>query len=246
MKYKVKIITSGDIIELYTYEHEVRTGKDAERDENNGRRGNKGGKELFQESETKNRSDVLQKARKRLRREINANINAWEEKSKFITLTYADNVTNLKESNYNFNKFVKRLNYQLAMKLKYSVVVEFQKRGAIHYHLIAYNLPYIKNKDLAALWGHGFIKVNEIDKVDNVGAYVTKYMTKDNDDPRLKGEKCHFSSRGLLKPKEEVLDEKQKESLIEALQGYEVFATNFVSDHLGQIQYKQYNMKRQI
>lgn len=244
MKYKHKIITSGNVIELYTYEREVRTGKDADKEENNGRRGN--GKELFQEGDNKNRSDALQKAKKRLRREINSNIDQWGQTAKFFTLTYAEHVTDIEESNYEFMKFIQRLNYQLKIRLKYSAVIEFTKRGRIHYHLVTYNLPYTPNKQLAEIWGHGFVKINKIDQVDNVGAYVTKYMTKDNDDPRLKGKKCHFSSRGLKKPTEEIIDEKQKESLEQALEQYEAFRADFDTDYLGKITYRQYNTKRHL
>ncbi|WP_452176556.1 rolling circle replication-associated protein, partial [Kordiimonas lipolytica] len=63
----------------------------------------------------------------------------------------------VKESNYNFKKFIQRLNYKMDLKLKYSCVVEFQKRGAVHYHLLAYNLPFIENSKLAEIWGHGFV-----------------------------------------------------------------------------------------
>lgn len=246
MKYKHKIVTSGNIIELYSYEKEVQTGKDAERDRNNGRRGDTDikGKEWIYEVKQKNRSDSLQKASKRLRREINANVDRWGEKSKFVTLTYADNMKDLKESNYNFKKFIQRLNYKLGIKLKYSCVVEFQKRGAIHYHLLAYNLPYIENKELAEIWGHGFIKVNNIDNVDNVGAYVTKYMSKDNNDPRLVEQKCHFSSRGLYKPQEAIIDEKEIETLKESLRSHKVYEAEFDTDYLGRIEYQQINLKR--
>lgn len=248
MRYKHKIVTSGNIIELYSYEKEVRTGKDAERENNNGRKGNKDtvGKEWIYENEekNKNRSDSLQKARKRLRREINANVGQWEEETKFITLTYAENMQDLKSSNYNFKKFIQRLNYQLDIKLKYSCVVEFQKRGAIHYHLLAYNLPYIENSELAKIWSHGFVKINNIDNVDNVGAYVTKYMTKDNDDPRLVEQKCHFSSRGLKKSQEAVIDEKEIETLKESLKAYKVYEAEFDTDYLGRIEYQQINLKR--
>ena len=37
---------------------------------------------------------------------------------------------------------------------------------------------------------------------DNVGAYVCKYMTKDNEDPRLVGRKSYLMSRNLDKPQE--------------------------------------------
>lgn len=243
MKYKHKMIVSGNVIELYTYEKEVRTGKDKDFEkENNGRRGN--GLEWIEEDRKKNRKESLQKAKKRLRREINANVGQWGAKTKFITLTYADNLTDVKESNLNFKNFIKRLNYKMDLKLKYSCVVEFQKRGAVHYHLLAYNLPYLENSKLSEIWGHGFVKINEIDHVDNVGAYVTKYMTKENDDERLKGLKCHFSSRGLKKPTEQILDIEKFENVASALESHQVYSAEFDSEWLGKINYKQINLKR--
>lgn len=246
MKYKHKLVTSGNILELYSYEKEVRTGKDADRDNNNGRKGN--GKvsdwDIFKEKQEKNRSDTLVKAKKNLRRLINSNVDRYGETTKFLTLTYAENVTDVKLSNYNFKKFVQRLNYKLSIKLKYSVVIEFQKRGAIHYHVVAYNLPYVPSDVLEDIWGYGFIKVNKIDHVDNVGAYITKYMTKDNDDPRLKGNKCYFSSRGLLEPVETIVDEKEIEDLRQSLSQNEVYSATFESEYLGNIHYSQINLTR--
>lgn len=246
MKYKHKLITSGNILELYSYEKEVRTGKDAEREENNGRRGN--GKvedwDLFKQVKKKNREDSLVKAKKNLRRLINANVDQWGETTKFLTLTYSENFQDIKQSNYNFNKFIKRINYQLDIKLKYSCVIEFQKRGAIHYHLVTYNLPYIDSKILEEIWSHGFIKVNKVDEVDNVGAYVTKYMTKDNRDPRLEGEKCYFNSRGLKKPVETIINEKEIETLRESLSPKEVYSSDFENEYLGRIHYSQVNLNR--
>lgn len=39
---------------------------------------------------------------------------------------------------------------------------EFQKRGAIHYHLLC-NLPFVSSKELAEIWTHGFIKIKKIE-----------------------------------------------------------------------------------
>jgi hypothetical protein len=55
-----------------------------------------------------------------------------------------------------------RLNYHIGHALKYVSVVEFQKRGAVHYHAVFFNLPFIVNDELAAIWSHGFIKINAI------------------------------------------------------------------------------------
>lgn len=230
-----KYIKSGDVIEIYEYERDIKVQGNA-----SGRAGN--GSET---DKKKNRADGLSRAKKTLRRLINANVNEWGESPKFLTLTFAENVTDIKQANYEFKKFIQRLGYTLAIKCKYSAVIEFQKRGAIHYHVVLYNVPYVPSKDLQKIWGHGFVKVNKIDKVDNVGAYVTKYMTKDNDDPRLIGEKCYFNSRGLHKP-EEVNDLKKEklENLRQALQKNETYKSEFENDYTGNIVYTQYNLKR--
>ncbi|WP_235341175.1 rolling circle replication-associated protein, partial [Anoxybacillus thermarum] len=192
----------------------------------------------------KNRADALQRARKNLRRLINANVDAWAERVKFFTLTFKENVQDIKMANYEFKKFRQRLEYHLELKLKYVAVIECQKRGAIHYHMVTFNMPYVPHADLERIWGHGFVKVNAIDEVDNVGAYVTKYMTKDNDDERLKGEKCYFSSRGLIKPAEEIIKKEDLNAMREALSPNKVYENTFDSEHLGLINYQQYNLKR--
>lgn len=52
-------------------------------------------------------------------------------------------------------------------------------------------------KDIAATWTHGFVDLFSISHVDNVGAYICKYMSKDFQDKRLVGRKCYLCSRGL-------------------------------------------------
>jgi len=245
MRYKAKKIVAGNIIELYEYEKEVRTGKDNEMDKPVGRKG-KGLDWLLKE---KNRADALQRAKKTLRRLINANVDAWSEKAKFFTLTFRDNVKDIKWANCEFKKFRQRLSRHIwgrnkPNELRYVAVIEFQERGAVHYHVITFNMPYVPSVELESIWGHGFVKINAIDDVDNVGAYVTKYMTKDNDDERLREEKCYFSSRGLLKPVEEIVEEKDLTALREALSPVKHYECSFLNEHLGNITYEQYNLKR--
>jgi S-adenosylmethionine:tRNA-ribosyltransferase-isomerase (queuine synthetase) len=99
--------------------------------------------------------------------------------------------------------------------------VEFQKRGAIHFHMLC-NLPYVDVNELAKVWKNGFIKLNRLDNVDNVGAYITKYMTKDNVDARLIGKKCYTMSKGLNEPRgytneadiEQVLEELDAQGIV--------------------------------
>jgi hypothetical protein len=105
-------------------------------------------------------------------------------------------------------------------------------------------MPYIQSDDLQKIWTHGFVKINAIDDVDNVGAYVTKYMTKDNDDERLLGEKCYFSSRGLFKPTEEIIKKEDLKALREALSPHKSYEVSFENEYLGSICYQHYNLIR--
>lgn len=102
------------------------------------------------------------------------------------------------------------------------------------------------------LWGHGFVFINAIEHVDNIGAYILKYMTKDNNDVRLMGQKAYLSSRNLIKPEEvinhdlkdfDILEKKiyQKYNLKEIQPIYEA---NYITEMLGDCEYKQYNLLR--
>lgn len=241
-RYDCKMVISGNIIEIYRYDKGIYKGYVNE----NGRAGNGF---IDDEERNKNREVTLMRARRDLRRIVNANIGQWGDDvtCKFVTLTFRDNVTDLDIANYEFKKFIKRLNYEVYGKkcsyLKYTVVPEFQERGAVHYHVIFYNLPYVKSNIIEKVWGNGFIKINKIDDIDNVGAYICKYLTKENNDERLKGRKCYFNSRGLKKPIEKYFDyddmEKIKESLpLEAM----TYKKEFENEYIGKVEYIQYNL----
>jgi hypothetical protein len=211
-------------------------------------RGGKAGKEVSQEEKIVNREKVMARARQDLRRLVNANINQYGKDftAKFVTLTFADHVTELADANNEFKKFIKRLNYKMfntkSRNIQYSAVPEFTKAGRVHYHVIFYNLPYVNADKLSEIWGNGFIKINKIDNCDNVGAYVSKYMTKDNFE--IQGKKSYFNSRGLFQPTE--ITEKEKvESLRNSLPLDKVtYTTTFENEHVGTITYLQYNFNK--
>ena len=182
-----------------------------------------------------NREKNVSRSRQKVCRYINTNFTA---SSKFVTLTFAENVTDLRFANRELGKFLKRLKRHFGNILQYIAVVEFQKRGAIHYHVLM-NCPYIPADVLERLWGHGFVKINAIDNVDNLGAYFTKYMTKDNMDERLAGQKSYFMSRNLKKPEEttdgELIDEVLAAADVERV----AYSTEFESEYYGTIRYTQ-------
>lgn len=142
-----------------------------------------------------NRERVLARARLSVRRLVDCN----PDLDKFFTLTFADNVTDFAFANECFRKYVMRLKYNYKSDLKYLVVPEFQKRGAIHFHVLC-NLQYVPVAQLAELWGFGFCRINRIDNVTNVGLYVSKYIQKQFDDERLHTKKCYWGSRNLKRP----------------------------------------------
>lgn len=125
--------------------------------------------------------------------------------TKFLTLTFADNVTDIKYCNREFSKFVRRLNRRVfksdAMQVRYLAVWETQKRGAIHYHVVLFGFPYIKLAELREIWGHGFVKINrvDVDQRQNVGRYISKYFSKDVDEGSYK-QKKFFRSQNLVQP----------------------------------------------
>lgn len=119
----------------------------------------------------------IQKTMKLGRNVINANITDVR-KAKFVTGTYAENMTDSERLYKDFKYFVSKLrkNYDF----EYIVAREPQERGAWHFHMIMiFNkvAPYIPNHIIQNLWGHGITFTEKLDDVDNVGAYLTAYLT---------------------------------------------------------------------
>lgn len=189
-----------------------------------------------------------QHRRDNIRRLITMN---FDNTSKFVTLTFAENIKDVKIANKQFYLFIKKLK-RLYPNLRYVAVIEFQDkkgRGAVHYHMIC-NLPYIRNAELRKIWGQGFITITAIDKVDNLGAYVIKYMTKDNADQRLQGLKAYNCSKGLERPTELTTWKDGSELVKQVFNklGLEkkepVYLSQYTSENAGQIVYAQYNLTR--
>lgn len=128
------------------------------------------------ENRAENKLQVSQSL-KRLRDYINTNV-VNVNHCKWITLTYAENMTDTKRLYSNFKNFVKRFKYKYG-HFEYIVACEPQGRGAWHCHCIIIfdkNAPFIPNKEIENLWGHGFTKTNKLDDIDNIGAYLTAYL----------------------------------------------------------------------
>lgn len=192
--------------------------------------------------EEERRDDHLRRTRSALRRLISANADAWDCMPIFLTYTFAENIQDIDYANAIFKSFTRKLRKRTGVKLKYVVVMEFQKRGAIHYHAIYFNIPYIKGlrKIVAETWAQGFIKLESVRNVRNLGAYISKYLQVDLDDKRLVGKKAFFSSRGLIKPFEIRKQENVDKFLQSVIPISDVQEMKYDSLKFGAINYKQY------
>lgn len=259
--YKYKAILSGRVIEVYQYQNRVLRGYQV-KNSPSGRN-----HEASEDEKVKNRQIVLSRAKKEVTRVINANAWQYEDEDgkkilpKFFTLSFRDNYKedDIKLANNEFKKFVKRLNYYLYKdkknRLKYISVIEFQDgkrikderdpRGVIHYHIVLFNMPYVPQNVLQDMWENGIVDIRKATDYNDLGSYITKYMTKSSNDTRLKGEKSYFKSRGLKQPIE-IFDIKKIEELQFSLSDKLTYINKFENDYLGTIHYYKYNTNTKL
>jgi len=252
----VKVIVSGDVIEVYTATKSPSPPSNKPKEEPDL------DLEDSAEEEKNDRTDerrlqTVRDARNTTRRLALKN---FESGDKFITLTFdpkkftEEQLRDISYTDDLFKKFMKRFNYRLPQKLKYIAVREFHRSGRIHYHMICdwkVNLPFetdIRQHEtyLAQdVWTHGFVDIKQLNHVDNVGAYIIKYMTKNVAIEFFKDKKIYLCSQGLERP----FEYKGDEALL-VIQAYnlkqkkEVFTNSYESEYLGTINYHEYNLKR--
>lgn len=133
------------------------------------------------------------------------------ERPKFITLTYKDtypSALKAKEHLWAFLARLKRLHSDLAVVWR----LEFQRRGAPHFHLMVFHMPYLDKKEVARMWheityqGVGaapFTRIEAIRSHKGLMAYCSKYLAKSPILPKAKpvkpdpysDQKKHYSRR---------------------------------------------------
>lgn len=199
--YNTKEIKSKNITE-YIFNIDALTAYDFKRRPGRKRRDFEELSSIEKSESMQRRKAYYQDKRFEIKRIIDCN---YDDKSTFLTLTFKENLQNIETANREFTLFIKRLKrYLKNQQLKYIATWELQQRGAIHYHLVLFSVPYIKNDKLSEIWSNGFIKINKIKetvKNEAVGVYITKYFVKDLE-KKANQKKAYFSSRNLIKPKE--------------------------------------------
>lgn len=183
-------------------------------------------KETTEEEYQENKRKNIRKAACKIMKLVKHNVGQYKKSNGKafppigLTLTFADNVQDWDYANEEFSKFIKRLNYfvygRKCSELAYISVPELQKRGAIHYHIFFFNLPFIDKNEVEELWGNGTAHISkEVGSLEgeSLGKYITKYMTKQfydrdkegnykfyYDKSTWEGKKTYFASKNLFKP----------------------------------------------
>jgi hypothetical protein len=241
---KSKIIISGSIIEVFDYEKEVWQGPLPNQNRPKANQGPRAKRGIRSEKS-------FLSAKSRFKRLITANINVIDDKlrPRFVTFTFEENITEIRKANICFTKFIRKFNAFLGYKkshLQYGKVIEFQKRGAVHYHVIFFNLPYFKNMydEMYELWGHGWVISKKINHIKDLSSYVCKYMTEDMNDDRLFGEKCYSTSKNLKKPRV-IYNESYKQFITEFMpDDVPLYDKPFPSQHCDSMYYRRYDMTK--
>lgn len=193
-EYQKKAVVCGNQTEVYEYARPIFRGLQS-------RIGVYRGSDRVPKPRT---TESTLRTRKKIRQLVNSN----PTMDKFLTLTFAENVTDIRTANYEFKKFRQKLERHLGRAFKYLGVIEFQERGAVHYHLMM-DIPFIEWQELSELWGKGRIKIERIRKANRAGLYMAKttnYLLKGATDTRLFGKKVFFYSYNLLAKARELLE----------------------------------------
>lgn len=280
--YSVKVVECGNYKSVYYYnEKKYKNLKDNEKIKNQEKENrkfkskqiiNKMFDDLDLSKEESRRIPTLKEIEEKninrtkieMQRLVKSNIHEFKT---FITLTFDTNkntdidINDISDANKKFNiwkTYIKRLKNDF----KYIYVPEFQKRGAVHYHLLT-NIDYdtsplllqeIKtwNKKSRTYktgkpikgWKYGYSMAIPLNGINIVG-YMSKYMTKDIDN-RLFGYRKYSCSYNLKKPTEVYIDfDDPKDVLyyLKSLNDMEVCYENKYYDKFGnEVIYIEYSL----
>jgi len=244
-----KVILCGHHIETYQYEKPLILNRKPKALKK--RFQNQDKDWLFEAQNYIRRRDEYRKRTKsrvigQVQRLIESNFN---KDSIFLTLTFNNqnnfDITDLKICNPKLHNFMVKLKTKFS-NLKYLVVPEFQKRGAVHYHLII-NQPFIEKKLIQRMWKYGFVKVKDIYYLEGIGNYFTKYLTKNSDDIRLYRKRSFFTSKNLRRAK--TIYGKDAEKIINRLKEKNIksYCSNeYESTFNGAVKYSKHYIEEKI
>lgn len=111
----------------------------------------------------------------------------------FLTLTYGQEFPAPRQAKRHLDSFLKRISRRYA---NVSAIwrMEFQKRGAPHFHLLLFNLPFVQKEHISLWWGEvvgvqfwdtasfpirpPFTRIEKLYSQKHAARYVAKYVAK--------------------------------------------------------------------
>lgn len=249
--YDVKVIQCGDYFQVYYFkDKKITKDKNLEKEKDIKKVDTK----YLHKKENSDIQDKIidikniQRSKIQLQRLVKSN---EEDFKTFITLTFEDNLENIEQANIKLNTWLTKIR-SIKKDFKYVCVPEFQKRGAVHYHLLT-NLDIKLDSNIIKLqsgkkcmydvkyWSYGFTSVFSMKDINVVG-YISKYMTKDIDN-RLWGKRRYMNSRNLRKPSITYLDTDNLEEFIKYLGilDYDItYKNTYLTKFNEEIEFKEY------
>lgn len=191
----VKIVKSGDLIETYVYEKTPITSRP--------RRKEKVSSPGRFRRVVRRRGDNIARTRKNFRRLVQSNLTGVELPA-LLTLTMVD-VVRVDHAYICLKGFFSVLKRDFGRGLRYIAVPEFQKRSAVHFHILIWGLPkeIIENervyRTLQHIWALGFVDCVQTDGSIKLAGYLAKYMSKSVQDERLAGRQAYTCSRNVMR-----------------------------------------------
>lgn len=154
-------------------------------------------------AESSERSELsLKRSRKKITEIL---MNNLDLKSYFLTLTYANDVTDYNVALKQFNKFVIYANRVISKPLKYICMKELQKSsrdGVIHYHLVVFDIEIEDILKLKSCWfNEGYVYLKKINDLNakRIANYITSYITDPEKGQLIKSNYRLFSTSSNLK-----------------------------------------------
>jgi len=233
----VKVIQSGKRVETFEYDRYPQGGRPF---------GKRTAPNPYRKNVGRRRDNAL-RARENFRRLVAANLGGNVSPA-FITLTFAFDV-GTKAAFKNLKRFAERLRRTRFPTLRYIAVVEWQKRGRLHFHLLVWGIDEKtiaterKTRNLQRVWLRGYLDARPSDGHPRLATYMAKYLFKAMSDIRYGHQKAYTTSRNVVRPLLWKNDEAtQYMELMELSTRPACSNREYMTQFLGRANYKQFDL----
>lgn len=243
----IKWVQSGEYLERYEYQRDLPTVRKPPKRRD---RSDDGYSEIRRRYTTN-----INRSKRDFRRVVWANLHREEPPALFTLTLYQ--VLPLSASSRIFTHFAARLRRACGSEFRYIAVPEFQKRGAVHFHVLVWGLNHMAceghwkyvgrgkkkyvcertdggcecaTRYISRLWLRGFCDGIVTDGSPKLAGYLTKYMSKAMQDVRLCGEKAYYCSRNVMRPVS-ISASTRAEYKIEVIESQVIHSGDLLNEH---------------